>query len=221
MAGDADASASKPGAAADDFEDDEEEEEGSFGSMMVNIYYALMNLAITLGAVGIMLVAYWLFKWANCRDCCCNACNHGSSYCAFPRYNGEDIGDDTRNFIFFMCLAGFFNFALSYSIWANYGSPRMFLLAPGIAAIGLLAHHGLSMQWLKCNPVERPANNLANWIQMKALDTEHGRVAMYTLAAYAALLTFDALISMVCCCCVEEMADDEEGPPQAGKAKTE
>lgn len=70
----------------------------------------------------------------------------------------------------------------------------MFLLAPGIAAIGLLAHHGLSMQWLKCNPVERPANNLANWIQMKALDTEHGRVAMYTLAAYAALLTFDALI---------------------------
>lgn len=61
---------------------------------------------------------------AQCRDCCCNACNHGSSYCAFPRYNGEDIGDDTRNFIFFMCLAGFFNFALSYSIWANYGSPR-------------------------------------------------------------------------------------------------
>lgn len=74
MAGDADASASKPGAAADDFEDDEEEEEGSFGSMMVNIYYALMNLAITLGAVGIMLVAYWLFKWANVRSSASQQC---------------------------------------------------------------------------------------------------------------------------------------------------
>jgi len=27
----------------------------------------LMNLSITLGAVAIMLVAYWLFKWANVR----------------------------------------------------------------------------------------------------------------------------------------------------------
>lgn len=62
--------------------------------------------------------------WSQCSDCCCNSCNRGSSYCAFPRFTGEDIGDETRNFVFWMCLVGFFNFAVSYSIWANYGSPR-------------------------------------------------------------------------------------------------
>ena len=68
MAGDADAAVSKPGTDADDLDDDdEEEEEGSFGSMVVNMYYGLMNLSITLGAVAMMLVAYWLFKWANVR----------------------------------------------------------------------------------------------------------------------------------------------------------
>lgn len=43
----------------------EEVEEGGIGTMIVNLYYALMNLAITLGAVAIMMVAFWLFKWAN------------------------------------------------------------------------------------------------------------------------------------------------------------
>jgi hypothetical protein len=52
------------------------------------------------------------------------SCNKGSSYCAFPRFSGEDIGDETRNFIFWMAATGLVNFLLSYSIWANYGSPR-------------------------------------------------------------------------------------------------
>ena len=33
-------------------------------------------------------------------------------------------GDETRNFVFWMAATGFLNFCLSYSIWANYGSPR-------------------------------------------------------------------------------------------------
>jgi hypothetical protein len=60
----------------------------------------------------------------QCPDCCCNSCNRGSSFCAFPRFNGEDIGDETRNFIVYMGLASILNFMLSYSLWANYGSPR-------------------------------------------------------------------------------------------------
>ena len=114
----------------------------------------------------------------QCRDCCCNSCNRGSSYCAFPRFSGEDIGDETRNFIFWMAGTGLLNFCLSYSIWANYGSPRMFLLLPALASTGLLTRTGLKMKWLMCHPVERPQNNLANWISMDALDTEHGRVAL-------------------------------------------
>mmetsp|Transcript_36424 Transcript_36424/g.74772 ORF Transcript_36424/g.74772 Transcript_36424/m.74772 type:complete len:212 (+) Transcript_36424:131-766(+) len=189
---------------------DDSEEEGGIGTMLINIYYALMNMAITLGAVGILMVAFWLFKWANCTDCCCNSCNRGSSYCAFPRFNGEDLGDETRNYIFWMCIVGFLNFALSYSIWANHGSPRIFLLTPGISALLWLIYSGLQMKWLLCRPVQKPQNNLANWISMDALDTEHGRVALFTLACYTALLCFDACICFVCCCCVEEMEEDEE-----------
>jgi len=145
-----------------------------------------------------------------------------------------------------MSATGLFNFTLSYSLWANYGSPRcllhlrqwysylhalsalrvplvhflrhlmrgscrcrIFLLVPGIAALGFLMYHGMTMNWLKCSPVERPENNLANWIQMRALDTEHGRVALYSLGAYSLLLLFDSFVSMVCCCCFEEMPDDD------------
>jgi hypothetical protein len=43
----------------------EEGEDLSWGNMFVNIYYGLMNLTITLGSVGLLLAAYWLFKWAN------------------------------------------------------------------------------------------------------------------------------------------------------------
>jgi hypothetical protein len=77
-----------------------------------------------------------------------------------------------------MAGTGLLNFCLSYSIWANYGSPRMFLLLPALASTGLLTRTGLKMKWLMCHPVERPQNNLANWISMDALDTEHGRVAL-------------------------------------------
>ena len=48
----------------------------------------------------------------------------------------------------------------------------MFLLLPGLASTGLLASMGIRMKWLLCHPVERPQNNLANWISMDALDTE-------------------------------------------------
>ena len=156
---------------------DDEADVGTWGGLFVNLYYALVNLGIMLGSIGLLMVAYWLLKWATasgptpraslwfcaclfsakfmrssqplprhcpacfcacgcvwmssfsgaamqCRDCCCNSCNKGSSYCAFPRFNGEDIGDETRNFIFWMAAAGLLNFCLSYSLWANYGSPR-------------------------------------------------------------------------------------------------
>ncbi|EKX38645.1 hypothetical protein GUITHDRAFT_154644, partial [Guillardia theta CCMP2712] len=112
-------------------EEGEEEEDGSWRDFIVNFYYAMVNVGITLGSVALIMIAYWLFKFATCTDCCCNSCNRGSSFCAFPRFDGEDIGDPTRNFIFWMGATGFVNFCLSYSIWANVGSPRMFLLFPG------------------------------------------------------------------------------------------
>jgi hypothetical protein len=31
---------------------------------------------------------------------------------------------------------------------------------------------GGGARWLMCHPVQRPTNNLANWISMDALDTE-------------------------------------------------
>jgi hypothetical protein len=114
-----------------------------FGNMMATIYYTLVNLLATLGSLVLLIVAHWIFKWATvsvltlvllvrltdyvapqCPDCCCNSCNRGSSYCAFPRFHGEDIGDETRNFVFYMGLVSILNFMLSYSLWANYGSPR-------------------------------------------------------------------------------------------------
>lgn len=208
-------------AAAGGEEVEDEEDGGSWGDMFVNMYYALVNLGIMLGSIGLMMVAYWLLKWATCRDCCCNSCNKGSSYCAFPRFTGEDIGDETRNFIFWMAGTGFINFCLSYSIWANYGSPRMFLLFPCLASSGLLATMGLKMKWLLCHPVEKPQNNLANWISMDALDTEHGRVALFAIAAYMALLSLDFCVSMMCCCCIEVIEDDDEQHVDTAKSKTD
>lgn len=52
----------------DDDDDDFVEEETTCGSMLANIYYALINLAITLGSVALILVSYWLFNWANVRS---------------------------------------------------------------------------------------------------------------------------------------------------------
>jgi hypothetical protein len=48
-----------------DVEDEEDEEVGSWGDMFVNLYYALVNLSIMLGAIGLLMVAYWLLKWAT------------------------------------------------------------------------------------------------------------------------------------------------------------
>jgi hypothetical protein len=48
-----------------DVEDEEDEEGGSWGDMFVNLYYALVNLSIMLGAIGLLMVAYWLLKWAT------------------------------------------------------------------------------------------------------------------------------------------------------------
>ena len=44
----------------------------SWGNMSVNLYYALVNLAIMLGSIGLLMVAYWLFKWATA------SCPHAS-----------------------------------------------------------------------------------------------------------------------------------------------
>ena len=54
-----------------------------------------------------------------------HACTHARTHArTHTQPAGEDIGDETRNFIFWMGGTGFLNFCLSYSIWANYGSPR-------------------------------------------------------------------------------------------------
>lgn len=108
----------------------------------------------------------------QCRDCCCNTCNHGSSYCAFPRFNGPDIGDPVRNFAFYLMVVGIINFCTSYSIWANTGSPRMFLLAPSMLTAGAVLYHSFyGMKWLLCHPVAKPQDNLANWITMEAVSS--------------------------------------------------
>ena len=85
---------------------------------------------------------------------------------------------------------------------------RMFLLLPAILSLAVLGYIGLNMKWLLCKPVAKPTNNLSNWISMYALDTEHGRVALYSVAAYAAILMFDMFVSFTCCCCIEEVEDD-------------
>ena len=89
---------------------------------------------------------------------------------------------------------------------------RMFLLLPGITSLGVLFTLGLRMKWLLCRPVTKPTNNLSNWISMDALDTEHGRVALYSIALYAAVLIFDCFVSFTCCCCIEEVEDDDAPP---------
>lgn len=83
-----------------------------------------------------------------------------------------------------------------------------------------LGYTGLQMKWLMCHPVQKPTNNLANWISMDALDTEHGRVALFTLACYAALLFFDICMCFLCCCCIEEMEEEDDVVP-AAKVKEE
>mmetsp|Transcript_6137 Transcript_6137/g.19743 ORF Transcript_6137/g.19743 Transcript_6137/m.19743 type:complete len:148 (+) Transcript_6137:163-606(+) len=137
------------------------------------------------------------------------SCNRGSSYCAFPRFHGEDIGDDTRNFIFYLGLVGLFNLMLSYVLWANQGSPRIFLLTPGLLSLGGIGYVGVSMKWLLCQPVDKPTNNFSNWISMPALETEHGRVALFCISALWLILLFDLCLSFVCCCCIEVVDETE------------
>ena len=43
----------------------EDEDEGSWGNLLVNLYYALVNLGVMLGAMALIMVAYWLLKWAT------------------------------------------------------------------------------------------------------------------------------------------------------------
>jgi hypothetical protein len=84
----------------------------------------------------------------------------------------------------------------------------MFLLLPGLVSLAVLIYAGLRMKWLLCKPVAKPTNNLSNWIAMDALDTEHGRVALYSIAAYSTVLMFDLFVSFTCCCCIEEVDED-------------
>jgi hypothetical protein len=93
---------------------------------------------------------------------------------------------------------------------------RMFLLLPAITTLGVLFSLGLRMKWLLCRPVTKPTNNLSNWISMDALDTEHGRVALYSIALYAAILMFDFFVAFTCCCCIEEV-DEEDAAPSKPK----
>lgn len=46
---------------------EEGDEPMSWGQVLMNTYYGLMNVGITLGSIGVILSAYWLYKWANVR----------------------------------------------------------------------------------------------------------------------------------------------------------
>jgi len=52
-------------ATADADDAEEEAEEGSWGALFVNLYYSLVNLGVMLGSIGLLMVAYWLLKWAT------------------------------------------------------------------------------------------------------------------------------------------------------------
>ena len=52
-------------ATADADDAEEEAEEGSWGALFVNMYYSLVNLGIMLGSIGLLMIAYWLPKWAT------------------------------------------------------------------------------------------------------------------------------------------------------------
>ena len=59
------AAAERPAGAAAEEEDVDDEDSGSWGNLFVNMYYALVNLGIMLGALALIMVAYWLLKWAT------------------------------------------------------------------------------------------------------------------------------------------------------------
>ena len=59
------AAAERPVGAAAEEEDVDDEDSGSWGNLFVNMYYALVNLGIMLGALALIMVAYWLLKWAT------------------------------------------------------------------------------------------------------------------------------------------------------------
>ena len=62
MAAEAQRAERPPTAEQDEVED---EDEGSWGNLLVNLYYALVNLGVMLGAMALIMVAYWLLKWAT------------------------------------------------------------------------------------------------------------------------------------------------------------
>ena len=45
--------------------DFEEDDDGSWGNFVVNLYYAVVNLGIMLGSLALLMVSYWLLKWAT------------------------------------------------------------------------------------------------------------------------------------------------------------
>ena len=62
--------ASAPGVADADADVDASEDDiGGWGNLFVNLYYALVNLGIMLGSLALLMVAYWLLKWATVRTC--------------------------------------------------------------------------------------------------------------------------------------------------------
>ena len=62
--------ASAPGVAGADADVDASEDDiGGWGNLFVNLYYALVNLGIMLGSLALLMVAYWLLKWATVRTC--------------------------------------------------------------------------------------------------------------------------------------------------------
>ena len=67
---DSSAGASAPGVADADADVDASEDDiGGWGNLFVNLYYALVNLGIMLGSLALLMVAYWLLKWATVRTC--------------------------------------------------------------------------------------------------------------------------------------------------------
>lgn len=56
-------------ASDEEYEEIEEEmpydDEITWGELIANCYYSFINLAITLGSMGLLMTAYWIYKWGH------------------------------------------------------------------------------------------------------------------------------------------------------------
>jgi hypothetical protein len=149
----------------------------------------------------------------QCVNCCCTSCQHGSSFCHFPRFDGEDIGDETRNFVAYVVGAGFLLFLLSYVLSANTGCPRIFVIVPSMAVAATVVHFGTAMQWLVCKPQSEPIDNEANWKKFDIQESEMGLWFLRVFGAVVAAQFGDFFASIFCCGAPDD--DEADGKPSS------